>query len=78
MASSSRSNLGGRSTLGRCASELLRWSAVVRGWSPVCVGVVTQLDTHHPALLRVIARETAVRERSTLLYDRPACVGRQL
>ncbi|CAL2059927.1 protein of unknown function [Streptomyces murinus] len=43
---SSRSNLGGASALGGRTSYL-RWrSADVRACPPLCVGVVTQLDTH--------------------------------
>lgn len=47
--SSSRSNSGRRSTLGRCVAHLLRRSAGVHACPPVFVCVVTQLDTH-PAL----------------------------
>lgn len=48
MTSSSRSNLGGRSTLGRCIAHLPGWSAGVRACPPLSVGIVTQLDTHVP------------------------------
>lgn len=44
--STSRSNLGGRPTLGPSVSHLLQWCAGVRACPPLFFCVVTQSDTH--------------------------------
>ena len=77
-ASSSRSNLGTGSTLGRSASHLQRWSVDVRGCPLLCVGAVTQLDTasvqseRRPLPSRLVRRRSAA---NAYTRTRPFGVG---